>query len=171
MPQFLEILALVLTAVTLTFPLAHAAELPGKLRLNKETYMAVQPIYYPGFTLGAFSEPAAIVALVLLLVALPRGGAAFRWTLGALASLALMHLVYWVVVHPVNRFFPKDQNLAGLSASFFSFGQRRDGSGSREPTDWTKIRDRWEYGHVIRAGLALLGFICVAIAVTRGGTQ
>ena len=62
--RFLEILALILTAVTLTFALAHAAELPGKLRLSKEAYMAVQPIYYPGFTLGAFSEPAAIVVLI-----------------------------------------------------------------------------------------------------------
>jgi hypothetical protein len=26
--------------------------LPGKLRLDKETYCAVQTIYYPGFTVG-----------------------------------------------------------------------------------------------------------------------
>jgi hypothetical protein len=51
-------LALVLTA--LAFALAHAAALPGKLRLSKEAYLAVQTIYYPGFTLGAFSESAAI---------------------------------------------------------------------------------------------------------------
>jgi hypothetical protein len=146
MLQFLEVLALVLTAITLAFPLAHAAELPGKLRLNKETYMAVQPIYYPGFTLGAFSEPAAIVALVLLLVVTPRGSAAFGWTLSALAALVLMHLVYWVVVHPVNRFWLKNQNLADLSASFFAFGHGRNGSGSGEPADWTKFRDRGEYG-------------------------
>jgi hypothetical protein len=165
MLRFLEILALVLAAVTLTFPLAHAAELPGKLRLNKETYAAVQPIYYPGFTLGALSEPATIVALFLLLVVMPRGNAAFWWTVGSLAAMVLMHLVYWVVVHPVNRFWLKDQNLAGLSASFFSFEQGRDRSGSHEPADWTKFRDRWEYGHVIRAALAVLGFICLAIAV------
>jgi hypothetical protein len=30
--------------------LAQALELPGKPRLPKETYLAVQPIYYPGFT-------------------------------------------------------------------------------------------------------------------------
>jgi hypothetical protein len=102
MLQFLEVLALVLTAITLALALAHAAELPGKLRLNKETYMAVQPIYYPGFTLGAACEPAAIVALIVLLAVMPRGTAAFGWTGAALASLVLMHLVYWVVVHPVN---------------------------------------------------------------------
>lgn len=166
MSQFVEVLALVLTAVTLSFALAHAAELPGKLRLSKEAYMAVQPIYYPGFTLGAFSEPAAIVVLILLLVVMPRGSVAFGWTLAALACLILMHLVYWTIVHPVNRFWLKDQDLASLGASFFSIGQRQDESRARQPADWTRLRDRWEYGHVIRAGLGLLGFVCLAIAVT-----
>jgi hypothetical protein len=36
--------------------LAHALEVPGKLRLNKEQYLAVQTIYYPGFTLGGIAE-------------------------------------------------------------------------------------------------------------------
>jgi hypothetical protein len=92
--------------------------------------MAVQPIYYPGFTLGASSEPAAIVALVLLLVVMPRGSAAFGWTLGALGSLVLMHLTYWVVVHPVNRFWLKDQNLAGIGASFLHLGKGAMDQGS-----------------------------------------
>jgi hypothetical protein len=41
-----------LAAVTMALSLAHALELPGKLRLGKEQYLAVQPIYYPGFTIG-----------------------------------------------------------------------------------------------------------------------
>ena len=46
---FLQILTVVLVAIAMA--LAHALELPGKLQLNKETYIAVQPIYYPGFFL------------------------------------------------------------------------------------------------------------------------
>jgi len=42
----------------------------------------------------------------------------------------------------------------------------RQGRGAGAVTDWTALRDRWEYGHVVRAGLALLGFICLAIAAT-----
>ncbi len=118
MLRFMEIVALLLAAITLTFPLAHAAELPGKLRLNKETYAAVQPIYYPGFTLGALSEPAAIVALVLLLVVVPRGGAAFGWTLAALVSLALMHLVYWVVGPPGEPVLAERSEPGGLKCKF-----------------------------------------------------
>jgi hypothetical protein len=32
--------------------LAHALEFPGKSRLNREAYMMLQPIYFPGFTVG-----------------------------------------------------------------------------------------------------------------------
>ncbi|HET7883004.1 MAG TPA: hypothetical protein VFL55_19120 [Acetobacteraceae bacterium] len=43
--------------------LAHALEVPGKLRLPRETYIAVQQISYPGFTIGgAFGESGAILA-------------------------------------------------------------------------------------------------------------
>ncbi len=53
----LQLIALFLVAITMTCSLGHALELPGKLRLPKETYLAVQPIYYPGFTLvGGFAE-------------------------------------------------------------------------------------------------------------------
>lgn len=161
MVQFLQIVALVLVAITLSFALAHAAELPGKLRLDEETYTAVQPIYYPGFTLGALSEPAAIIALIVLLAFGPRAGAIFGWTVAAFIFLVLVHGVYWLVVHPVNRFWLKDQDLKGMSAGFFAVG-RRDAADS----DWTVLRDRWEYGHVMRAVFALLGFVCLAIAAT-----
>jgi hypothetical protein len=168
MSQVLQLVALLLVAVTLSFALAHAAELPGKLRLDKETYSAVQPIYYPGFTLGALSEPAAIVALIILLAVRRPAGASFGWTVAALIFLLLVHGVYWLVVHPVNRFWLKDQNLKGMSAGFFAVGHRLDAArpGAGAVTDWTALRDRWEYGHVVRAGLALLGFICLAIAAT-----
>src|SRR5205809_327776 len=32
--------------------LAHALEYPGKRRLDRETYLKAQTIYYPGFTIG-----------------------------------------------------------------------------------------------------------------------
>src|SRR2546423_12001989 len=34
----------------------------GKLRLDKETYSAVQTIYYPGFTVGGFAEVLSVIA-------------------------------------------------------------------------------------------------------------
>jgi hypothetical protein len=48
----LQVVTVFLVAVAMSLALAHALELPGKMRLDKETYMAVQTIYYPGFTFG-----------------------------------------------------------------------------------------------------------------------
>jgi hypothetical protein len=158
MLRSLEVLTVLAAAIAMALSLAHAAELPGKLRLSKEAYLATQTIYYPGFTLGAICEPVGILLALVLLLVTP----AFWWTLGGLAALVAMHATYWLVTHPVNSFWLKDQKLGGLGAGFFGFGVK----GGGEPTDWTALRDRWEYSHVARAGFALLGVILLLIAVT-----
>jgi hypothetical protein len=48
----LQVLTVILVAVAIALALAHALELPGKMRLSKDAYYAMQPIYYPGFTIG-----------------------------------------------------------------------------------------------------------------------
>jgi hypothetical protein len=50
--QILQIAATVTVGVVMGLSLAHTLELPGKRRLNREQYLAVQTIYYPGFTIG-----------------------------------------------------------------------------------------------------------------------
>jgi hypothetical protein len=63
---------------------AHALELPGKLRLQKETYLAVQPIYYPGFTvIGGVGEVLGLLATFALVWVTPRGSDVFWLTLSA----------------------------------------------------------------------------------------
>lgn len=44
----LQVASVFLAAVAMALSLAHTLELPGKLRLDKQTYCAMQPIYYPG---------------------------------------------------------------------------------------------------------------------------
>jgi len=167
MRSFLEGFTVFLVAVAMAFALAHAAELPGKMRLPKDTYLAVQPIYYPGFTVGAISEPAAIVATLALFVVTWLDGAASWWVLAAFLLLVAMHAVYWVVTHPVNGFWLKDQSLKAVSAGFFSFGVNRDRAANPERTeDWKQLRNRWEYSHVVRAGLSMLSLILLLIAVS-----
>ena len=51
--QLLHILTVILVAIAMALSLAHVPELPGKLRLDRDTYLKVQTIYYPGFTLAA----------------------------------------------------------------------------------------------------------------------
>ena len=78
----LQVLALVLVAVAMALALAHALELPGKLRVSKDTYLAIQPIYYPGFTIGGISEPLGLILLLILMIKTPIATAAFWLTLG-----------------------------------------------------------------------------------------
>lgn len=52
MYQVLQILAVFLVSVAVIPAVAHALEFPGKRRLMRDTYFAMQPIYYPGFTIA-----------------------------------------------------------------------------------------------------------------------
>jgi hypothetical protein len=160
MLQSLQVVTILLAAVTLTATLAHVLELPGKLRLGKEQYLAVQTIYYPGFTIAGIAEPLSILAVLLLTIVTPAGNAQFWSTLGALAALLAMHATYWIFTHPVNNFWLKDFALKGAGKSFFAFAAER---GDAAP-DWTVLRDRWEYSHVARAALAFVGFTLLAVA-------
>lgn len=155
-----SVLALLLVAVTMGLALAHALELPGKLRLDKDTYGAVQAIYYPGFTIGGLvGELGGILVLFALLFLTPFGTERFWWTAAAFGFLVSAHAAYWLVTHPVNNFWVKDVDMAGAGAMFFSFL-------SAKGTDWMQMRDVWEYSHVARACLAMASLASMAIALT-----
>lgn len=165
MLEVLQVLALVLISVGVSLSLAHALELPGKLRLTKEAYLGVQTIYYPGFTIGGFfGEFGAMVATLAFLIFTSPGSVAFWLTLAALLTLLVMHGIYWVLIHPVNKVWLKDQKLAGAGAAFFAI-RVTDKPEPSADQDWTVLRDRWEYSHVARAVLAMLSLIAVATAV------
>lgn len=162
--EALQVLTVLLVAVAMALALAHALELPGKLRLTKDAYLAMQPIYYPGFTIGGIAEPVGIVATLGLVLLAPAGSTAFWLALGALAALLAMHAAYWLLTHPVNNFWLKGFELKGAGAGFFSFDPLRRNAGS-QPLDWTALRDRWEYSHVMRAGLALLALTLLVTSI------
>jgi hypothetical protein len=161
----LQVLALVLVSVAVALALAHALELPGKLRLSKETYLSMQPIYYPGFTIGGMvGEAGGLLTMLLLVLAMPAGTVAFWLTLGAFVVLLAMHAAYWLLIHPVNNFWLKDFKLEGASSRFFSFDPLRRQADARN-CDWTVLRNRWEWSHVLRAGLGLISLTLLAAAV------
>ena len=110
-----------LVAVGVSLTLAHALELPGKMRLRKDDYVAVQSIYYPGFTIGAFfGEFGAIIAALVLLIATPSDTPAHLLTFIALIALLLMHALYWMLTHAVNKVWVADQKLGKAGAAFFN---------------------------------------------------
>jgi hypothetical protein len=160
----LKIVSVVIVAVAMNMALAHALELPGKLRLPKEQYLAVQTIYYPGFTFAGFTEPLGVILTALLAFLTPWGSPSFWLTVGACVALALMHAIYWVLIHPVNNFWLRDTDLQGAGKTFFALGARERAQAGH--MDWTYLRDRWEYSHAARAGLAMLALVLLVSAVT-----
>jgi hypothetical protein len=156
----LELVTLVLVVLVLVTALAHALETPGKMRLDRDQYLAVQPIYYPGFTFAGGAEPLSVIALALLTYFGPTEPTPFLLIVLALLAMMCVNAIYWVVTHPVNSFWLKEAELAGAGKTFFSAGSKAD-----EDVGWQAMRDRWEYSHVARAFFALIAFLCLAVAL------
>ena len=114
--------------------------------------------------MGGIAEGLGFLMLLGLLVLTPRGSAAFWLTLPAFVAFAAMHGVYWLVTHPVNKFRGEGVDMAAAGAKFFRVGAT-DRSG-RAP-DWTVLRDRWEYSHIIRAVLGLASQTLLIAAIAR----
>src|SRR5215471_13412979 len=128
----LQVFTVVFVAVAMALALAHALELPGKMRLDKKTYLAVQTIYYPGFTYGGLGEGLGmLVVLILLLMTSPRRSA-FWWTMMAFVALLAMQAVYWLITHRVNKFWLKDTQLTGAIGGFFTLDPMKQGAPSED---------------------------------------
>jgi hypothetical protein len=155
----LQIMTVMLAAVTMALSLAHALELPGKLRLSKEQYLAVQTIYYPGFTLGGFAEVGGIVAALALLILTPRHSLQFWLVAGALAVLLVVQVIFWTMTQPVNKYWLQHMDLTRVATRFFEAGSAAPAS------DWTVMRDRWERSHVLRAIASAMGLLLLTSAV------
>jgi hypothetical protein len=165
MYQVLQVVSILLVGVGMGLSLAHALEYPGKLRLPKESYAAVQTIYYPGFTIGGlFGEIGAAVATGALLFMTPFGSTAFWLTAAAVAGLVAVHAIYWLVTHPVNRFWLREEGLQGPGATFFALG-----GASQADRDWIAARNQWELSHVARAVIAVASFLALVTAFTGDG--
>ncbi len=159
MLAFAQAVAAVSAAVAMTLSLAHALEYPGKLRLSREQYLAVQAIYYPGFTWAGGAEPIAIVAAAAALALTPFGTAAFWLTGGALAAAVATHTLYWVLTAPINRVWLKDERLSASAQRFFGAADEVD------ERNWTVLRDRWERSHIYRAVTATAAFLLLVISL------
>jgi hypothetical protein len=163
MLQFIHTLAITLVVIAMVPAMAHAFEFPGKKRLNRDEYVTVQAIYYPGFTLLGISEPAALIATIVLLFNTPQGTMAFWQTLIAVCATACMQVIYWLLIHPTNKYWLQSGSVALGSAGsgFFGVGSASAASGDVE---WTRFRDRWEYSHIARAVLAFISFLLLLAA-------
>jgi hypothetical protein len=162
----LQVVTIFLVGVAMSMALAHALEFPGKLRLDEQTYRTVQTIYYPGFTAGGVGEVLAVVSTLILMLMFRNDGAAYWWALLAFMAVLAMHIVFWFVTQPTNRHWLKNQQMSNVGTKFFGLDrQNRSGSATGNDSDWQRLRDRWEYSHIVRALLSVVALVALAVAV------
>jgi anthrone oxygenase-like protein len=138
------------TAVTMTAAVAHLMELPAKMRYEPSLWVRLHRTLYQNFgrTAGP-AEAATTISTTLLAWRMHRERPEmFQSTAIAAGCLAVAHAVFWGVVQPVNT----EVMRWPLEAI---------------PDDWTRQRDRWEYGHAIRAALVTAALAALVMSTQR----
>ena len=128
-------------------PLAHVLELPNKLALDGELWLAVQQNLYRGWGpfLGAPAEIGALATtLTLLVVRRANGGTQLLRVIAAMAYTAML-AAFFVFNAPVN------EALNGWTSATL-------------PSDWATYRLRWEAGHALVALMSVVGLVALVRA-------
>ena len=145
----IEIISLLLVALAMAPALAHLLEFPEKKRLTKDAYLAVQPIYYPGFTVaGGIGEVGGLIFVFVVLLLTPGGTPAFWLRMVALLAMLGMEIVFWLFTQPVNKFWLHSTPLGGFGATFFEVGSGTHRMRADDSDGWKTLRVRWEYSHI-----------------------
>jgi hypothetical protein len=136
------------TATTMSATVAHLMELPAKMAYEPSLYVRLHRTLYPNFgrTAGPAEALAVLTTGVLAWWSRERRPRAFPLTAAAAGCLAAAHGIFWAVVQPVNV----EMMRWPLDAI---------------PDDWRSWRDRWEYGHAVRAGLASAALAALTLSL------
>jgi hypothetical protein len=144
--KVLRFITLLLVTLTLGLVFAHVMEIPGKLRLDGQTWLTVQQNLYVGFgVIGSIIEVGAVVLCWVMAFA-SRRRPAFYWTVGAAVAVSAGLAVWFALVSPMNTV---------LSAW----------TPETLPEGWRAVRDQWELGHAIHCVLFAMGFSALVIAL------
>jgi hypothetical protein len=142
------------TAITMAAAFAHLMELPGKMKYEPRLYVRLHRTLYPTFgkVAGPAEAAAVLSANALAWRARHHRSGAFRQMTIAAGCLTAAHAIFWIVVQPANvemTRWPLDSI----------------------PDEWPAWRDRWEYGHAIRAGLVTTALGALTSVEGRGPVE
>ena len=139
----MRFISLLFTALALGAGLAHALELPNKLKLSREDYLTVQQLYRGWERLGIVEAIALLSTLILMIMVRddPRG---FGLTLVALLCTTTTLMIFFLFTLPANQ---------------------RTNQWTELPANWLALRPQWEYSHAARAGLFLIALIMLILSV------
>jgi len=129
---------------------AHVLERPAKMQYDGALYLKLQQTLYVAWgppNVGAFLEPAAIVATIVLAFLSRRSPRSLWLNAGAAGALLLAFpAVFFWLVAPANAAF-----LAATPATI--------------PANWEVLRMSWENGHAIRFVLQFTALSLLAASI------
>lgn len=148
----LRFITLMLAALAAGMSFANVLERPARMRCDAALYATLQRTLYPHWGppgAGAIIEIATVIG-ALLLAWLVRDRASALWMTagGAAALVAAFPIVFLALVAPANKAFLAENPAA-------------------VPSDWMKLRARWEDGQVIRFAFQLcaLGLLILSVLI------
>lgn len=135
--------ALLASALALGPALAHLFELPNKIGLSRDEYFVVQTIYRGWSQLGwlLLVQVASLATAAYLARMEAR---TLPLVLLGLAAVVAAQVVFWLFTYPAN--------VATVNWTLI-------------PDRWENLRRQWEYSHAAGAGLQLLAFCLLVLAV------
>lgn len=142
-------IALLATALAMGAALAHALELPNKIRLDRDAYFTVQQIYR-GWNLLAALLLVELVSIAAVVVMGWRTPSVRISALVALLCLIGAQALFWSFTYPANT---------------------ATHNWTVQPDNWQELRRQWEYSHAGGAALqivAMASLICGALARADG---
>jgi hypothetical protein len=147
--------------------LAHALEYPGKMRLDRTTYVAMQPIYYPAFAIGGgIGEGLGTALTFILLLQTPNDSMQYNWIAAAFSSLLVMQLVFWTVTYPVRNFWMEGKALGPAARRFFGLSPTTQLIALKQRESlWTVFQRRWEISHMVRAFFGFISVVTISVGV------
>jgi hypothetical protein len=144
-----QFVTIMLIALAMAAAVAHAMELPAKVKLEPRLYVMLHRTLYPNFgRIAGVAEFVAVVVLVWLVWRVRENPVLFIPTLVGALSMIAAHAVFWVLVQPANT------TMAAWSLDAI-------------PTDWEQWRNRWEYSHAARSVLIFGALAAVVFSVVR----
>jgi hypothetical protein len=136
-------LSLFFVALALAPAMAHLLALPNKINMPREQYLIVQQIYRGWALLGTVVIGALLSTLALTIV-VRKPPKTFVLTLIAFLCIAGTQALFWTFTFPANQ---QTHNWTVL------------------PENWLALRQQWEYSHAASAGLNLVAFVALILAV------
>jgi Domain of unknown function (DUF1772) len=136
-------LSLFFVALALAPAMAHLLALPNKINMPREQYLIVQQIYRGWALLGTVVIGALLSTLALTIV-VRKPPKTFVLTLIAFLCIAGTQVLFWTFTFPANQ---QTHNWTML------------------PENWLALRQQWEYSHAASAGLNLVAFVALILAV------